>query len=62
MWPREMSPTDFQMPGSFQPKKRFDRMYLRSPTKALNFGLVGMAKVPGYSCFPSDHWGMRCFG
>jgi len=49
-----------QMPGKYQPRCRFDRLYFRSSVpKMLTpefFGLTGIEKVEGTQSFPSDHW------
>ncbi|KAK4289355.1 hypothetical protein Pmani_037668 [Petrolisthes manimaculis] len=54
--------TNKQFPGSFKPRLRFDRVYLRPsnpPTlNAEHFGLVGIQRVTGTQSFPSDHWGI----
>jgi hypothetical protein len=41
---------------------RFDRIYFKQsqPCRLLpkTFKLIGTEKIPGYSQFPSDHWGI----
>ena len=53
---------DFQFPGRFKPRCRFDRLYLRqaapAQTELQHFGLFGIEKVAHTQSFPSDHWGL----
>ena len=43
-------------------RMRFDRIYFKQsqPCRLLpkTFKLIGTEKIPGYSQFPSDHWGI----
>ncbi|CAE1267020.1 TDP2 [Acanthosepion pharaonis] len=47
----------------YQPKCRFDRIYLRHPkagtlVKPVYFELVGLERIPKCQRFASDHWGL----
>lgn len=59
-----MRNTNKQFPGKYKPRMRFDRVYLRPSTRQITlaetrfFGLIGLQKISGYQCFPSDHWGL----
>ncbi|KAH9510251.1 Tyrosyl-DNA phosphodiesterase 2 [Bulinus truncatus] len=48
----------------FQPRCRFDRMYLRNSDpprlKPAHFELVGTQRLSSCQRFPSDHWGILC--
>ena len=54
--------TNKELPGKFKPRCRFDRVFLRPATTTYAmpkfFGLIGLQKIAGYQCFPSDHWGL----
>jgi len=48
--------------GKFRPRCRFDRIYLRAPSRSVTaktFNLVGLQKITGTQLFPSDHWGLK---
>ncbi|XP_059140543.1 tyrosyl-DNA phosphodiesterase 2-like [Physella acuta] len=53
---------NMQYPEGNQPRKRFDRMYIRhSSTPAvepLNFRFIGTDRLPSCQRFISDHWGL----
>ncbi|XP_057370776.1 tyrosyl-DNA phosphodiesterase 2-like [Daphnia carinata] len=57
-----MRNTNKEFPGQFKPRCRFDRIFLRPSTSNSAvpkfFGLIGLQKISGYQCFPSDHWGL----
>lgn len=51
-----------EIASTFKPRLRFDRLYLR-PSRPRGvfpkyFGLIGLQKIAGHQCFPSDHWGL----
>ena len=54
--------TNKQIPGRFQPRCRFDRLYYRSAddikVTPVYFELVGLEKSTPLRRFPSDHWGI----
>ena len=51
-----------QLGGKFQPRCRFDRMYVRHSdphtVKPVYFELVGIQRLASCKRFPSDHWGI----
>ncbi|KAH9510250.1 Tyrosyl-DNA phosphodiesterase 2 [Bulinus truncatus] len=53
-----------QLGLSFQPRCRFDRMYLRNSEpprlKPAYFELAGIQRLSACHRFPSDHWGILC--
>lgn len=57
-----MRNTNKSVPGNFKPRFRFDRVFCRPATSHSAipkfFGLIGLQKIAGYQCFPSDHWGL----
>lgn len=56
--------TNLQMPGKFQPRCRFDRLYLKHSDKQCvkpkYFELIGIQRLKSCNRFPSDHWGLMC--
>ena len=52
--------TNLAFSGSFRPRFRFDRLYLKSSStarlKPVRFGFAGTEMVDGTRSFPSDHW------
>lgn len=52
---------NIQLPSSFRPRMRFDRMYVSGcrRLRPVYFGLIGLQKIARTQCFPSDHWGLR---
>ncbi|KAK0039942.1 tyrosyl-DNA phosphodiesterase 2 isoform X2 [Biomphalaria pfeifferi] len=53
-----------QMSAKFQPRCRFDRVYMRNSVPALlnpvYFELAGIQRLSSCQRFPSDHWGILC--
>jgi len=53
---------NLQMPGKFQPRCRFDRMYVRHAepkvVKVEYFELCGIERLKSCQRFCSDHWGL----